>query len=106
MGKQRQRYILDSEKNIVKATTKKEEKQEVIKEKGKAFDKLQGELEEAKQNFDNFEKEDTGLREDMKNTNVKRKKIKQDLEVEKTKKEKLENLPVENEKKIEECTEH
>ena len=107
MHKQRQRYILDSEKNIVKATTKKEEidasvsdlnekqkeiigrkkeKQEEIKVKGKAYDKLQGELEEAKKNFDNFEKEDTGLREDMKNTNVKRKKIKQDMEVEKVKK--------------------
>merc|ERR1719477_472180 len=107
MHKQRQRYILDSERNIAKATAKKEEidasvsdlnekqkeilgrkkeKQEAIKEKGKEFDKLQGELEEAKQNFANFEKEDTGLREDMKSTNVKRKKIKQDVEVEKTKK--------------------
>ena len=127
MHKQRQRYILDSEKNIAKATAKKEEidasvsdlnekqkeiigrkkeKQDEIKVKGKAYDKLQGELEEAKKNFDNFEKEDTGLREDMKNTNVKRKKIKQDMEVEKAKKEKLENLPEENQKKIEECTEH
>merc|ERR1711962_1166402 len=127
MHMQRQRYILDSQRNIAKATAKKEEidasvsdlnekqkeilgrkkeKQEAIKEKGKQFDKLQGELEGAKQNFANFEKEDTGLREDMKSTNVKRKKIKQDVEVEKTKKEKLENLPEENQKKIEECTEH
>ena len=127
MHKQRQRYILDSEKNIAKATAKKEEidasvsdlnekqkeiigrkkeKQDAIKEKGKEYDKLQGELEENKQNFDSFEKEDTGLREDLKNTNVKRKKIKQDVEVEKAKKEKLESLPEDNQKKIEECTEH
>ena len=127
MHKQRQRYIVDSEKNIVHAVKKKEaidasvshlneqqkeivdrkkEKQGEIKEKGKSYEKLQKELDENKEKFDQFEKEDHGLREDMKNANVKRKKIKQDVEVDKTKREKLVNLPEENQKKIEECTEH
>jgi structural maintenance of chromosome 4 len=125
--KQHQRHIVDSEKNIIKATEKKgeieasvsdlnekqkeiqdrkKEKQGEIKEDGKKYDKLQKELDENKERFDKFEKEDHGLREDMKNTNVKRKKIKQDAEAEKVKKEKLVNLPEENKAKIEECTEH
>merc|ERR1712038_1771677 len=92
MHKQRQRYILDSERNIAKATAKKEEIDASVldlNEKQKEILGRKKEKEEAKQNFANFEKEDTGLREDMKSTNVKRKKIKQDVEVEKTKKEKL-----------------
>jgi structural maintenance of chromosome 4 len=126
-SKQRQRYILDAEKNITHATTKKEgieasvsdlnekqkeivdrkkAKQDEISKDGKSYEKLQKHMEEQKAQFDKMEKEDTGHREDMKNTNVKRKKIKQDAEVEKGKREKLENLPEENKRKIDECEEH
>ena len=49
--------------------------------------------------------EDTSLREDVKNTNARRKKIKAQMEKEKENKEKLENLPEENQKKIDECLE-
>ena len=125
--KQRQRHILDSEKNIVSANAKKEhiestvsdlnekqkeiqdrkkEKVGQIKEKGKEHDAVTKVLDENTENFNKMEKEDHGLREDMKNTNAKRKKIKADAEMEKTKKEKLENLPEENKKKIGECEEH
>ena len=124
--RQRRRYILDAENNITKATEKKneieasasdltdklkevtakrKEKDSEIKEKGKVFEGIQNEIEGMKETFKKLENEDTSIREDVKSTNARRKKIKAQIEKEKDNKEKLENLPEENQRKIEECLE-
>ena len=123
---QRLKYIQDSEKNIVKSTEKKKEiedsvselndklkeitgrrkeKDSNIVEKGKEFDQVQSAIDALKEMFKRLELEDTTLREDVKSTNTRRKKLKAQIELEKDKKEKLENVPEENTKKIEECVE-
>lgn len=124
--RQRLRYILDAERNITKATEKKDEieasvsdltdklkevtdkrkeKDGEMQEKGKDFNKIEGEIDGLSESFKKLEMEDTSLREDVKNTNARRKKIKAQMEKEKENKEKLENLPEENQKKIDECLE-
>ena len=124
--RQRLRYILDAEKNITKATEKKNEieasatdltdklkditgqrkaKEAEILEKGKDFDKIQKDIEVYSEEFKKLELEDATLREDIKGTNARRKKIKAQIAKEKENKEKLENLPEENKKKIDECIE-
>ena len=85
--RQRLRYILDAEKNITKATEKKneieasatdltdklkeitgqrKEKEAEILEKGKDFDKIQKEIEVYSEEFKKLELEDATLREDIK----------------------------------------
>ena len=124
--RQRRKYIHEAEINIVKSeekkkeieesvsdlteklqeiTGKRKEKEGEILEKGKSFDAVQEEIEILGNKFKKLELEDTGLREDLKHTNARRKKIKAQMELEKEKKEKLENLPEENTRKIEECVE-
>ena len=124
--RQSSRYILDSEKNIEKANEKKsqieesasdltdklkevtgrrKEKEADIIEKGKDFDKVQKEIESYQESFKKLELEDTTLREELKSTNARRKKVKAQVEKEKENKEKYENMPAENQKKIDECQE-
>ena len=124
--RQRRKYIQEAEGNILKSqekkneieesvselneklketTGKRKEKEGEILEKGKSFDAVQAEIEKLGDKFKKLELEDTGLREDVKHTNARRKKIKAQIDVEKEKKEKLENLPEENTRKIEECVE-
>ena len=124
--RQRRKYIQEGEANIVKSeekkneieesvsdlneqlkeiTGKRKEKEGEILEKGKSFEAVQAEIEVLGDKFKKLELEDTGLREDVKHTNARRKKIKAQMELEKEKKEKLENLPEENARKIEECVE-
>ena len=124
--RQRLRYIYDAEKNVDKykekkneieesvselteklkeITARRKEKEGEILEKGKSFEQVQAEIDTLKDKFKKLELEDTTLREDVKSTNARRKKVKAQIELEKDKKEKLENLPEENTKKIEECVE-
>ena len=124
--RQRTRYIYDAEANIQKANEKKNEieasasdlteklksiidqkkvKDDEMKEKGKDFEKVQQEVEDLKAAFNKLEIEDTSLREEIKVLNARRKKTKAQIEKEKETKEKLENLPEENQKKIDECIE-
>ena len=124
--RQRCRYIWDAENNITRATDKKNEieasasdlteklkvvieerkaKDEEMKEKGKAFEKIEKEVEELKAVFTKLEIEDSSLSEEIKTTNARRKKTKTQVEKEKETKEKLENLPEENQRKIDECVE-
>ena len=124
--RQRLRYILDAERNITMAAEKKneieasatdltdklkqvtgqrKEKEAEILEKGKDFDKVQKEIEAYSEEFKKLELEDATLREDIKGTNARRKKIKAQIAKENENKEKLENLPEENQRKIDECIE-
>ena len=124
--RQRLRYILDAENNTTMAkdkkneieasasdltdklkevTGKRKEKEGEILEKGKEFDKIQREIEVYSEEFKKLELEDATLREDIKGTNTRRKKIKAQINKENENKEKLENLPEENQKKIDECIE-
>ena len=119
--RQRSRYIFDAEANIQKANEKKNEieasasdlteklkaimdqkkvKDDEMKEKGKEFEGVQQEVEDLKAAFNKLEIEDTSLREEIKVLNARRKKTKAQIEKEKETKEKLENLPEENQKKI------
>ena len=76
-----------------------------MKEKRKAFEKIEKEVEELKAVFTKLEIEDSSLSEEIKTTNARRKKTKTQVEKEKETKEKLENLPEENQRKIDECVE-
>ena len=67
--------------------------------------RVQKEIEANSEEFKKLELEDATLREDIKGTNARRKKIKAQIAKENENKEKLENLPEENQRKIDECIE-
>ncbi|XP_066588736.1 structural maintenance of chromosomes protein 4 [Prorops nasuta] len=95
--------LSDLLEEMTKIKDEKHEKDIMIKEKSKKWDKLQTQKDEATAKFDNIRKTDESLHAELVETNKRRKNNIASVKSEKSKLEELQRVPEKNSKEIEEC---